>query len=313
MLFALGFVLLLKGGDLIVKGGSGLARHFGVSELVVGLTVVSMGTSLPELVVNLFASSQGSSELAIGNVLGSNVANVLLILGVCAVIRALPIQDNTLLSEIPFSLAATLLVGFLANAALFRDTNILAISRLDGAFLLGFFGLFLAYVYRVSKHALAIPSSVARSVAIDGIRSVAGAAGLALGGKWVVDGALTASAQLGVSESLVGLTIVAIGTSLPELAASGVAAFRGKADIAVGNVVGSNIFNLLWVLGLSAVIRPLPFDVVSNSDIAMIIFSSVLLLVAVAVGRRPNTIERWEGSLFLVVYGAYLTFVMIRG
>ena len=314
LLFALGFVLLLKGADLLVEGGSALARRFGVSELAVGLVVVSAGTSLPELVVNVFASAEGSSELAIGNVLGSNIANVLLILGLSALIRALRIQDSTLLSEIPFSLTAMLLVAFLANAALFNQGHILIISRLDAAILLGFFALFLGYVYReFRRDGLSARDPLGRGSAGAAFGRVsAGVVGLALGGHWVVDGALAVSAGLSVSESLVGLTIVAVGTSVPELAASGVAAYRGKADMAVGNVVGSNIFNLLWVLGVSGLIRPLSFDVVSNTDILMVIFSNVLLLVAVAIGRR-NTIERWEGALFLLVYGAYITFVAIRG
>jgi cation:H+ antiporter len=314
-LLLLGFALLVKGADLLVDGGSALARRSGASELAIGLTVVSVGTSLPELVVNVFASAQGNSELAIGNVLGSNVANILLILGVAALIRALPIHDSTILSEVPFSLAAALLVGFLANAALFSQLRVLSISRLDGLILFSFFGLFLLYVYRVSKREGGSadddpedPGGVA-----GWLRIVAGCAGLALGGRWVVDGALAASAHFGLSETFIGLTAVAIGTSIPELAASSVAAYRGKTDIAVGNVVGSNIFNLLWVLGASALIRPLPFDVVSNTDILMVIFSSTLLLGAVVVGRRPNTIERWEGGVFILVYGAYLAFLTIRG
>ncbi len=314
LLFALGFVLLLKGADLLVEGGSALARRSGVSELAVGLVVVSAGTSLPELVVNVFASAEGSSELAIGNVLGSNIANVLLILGLSAVIRPLRIQDSTLLSEIPSSLTATLLVAFLANAALFDQRHILIISRLDAVILIAFFALFLGYVYRESgRNGVSARGSLGKgSAGAAWSRVSAGVVGLALGGYWVVDGALAMSEGLGVSESLVGLTIVAVGTSAPELAASGVAAFRGKADIAVGNAIGSNIFNLLWVLGLSALIRPLSFDVVSNTDILVVIFSSVLLLVAVVVGRR-NTIERWEGATFLLVYGGYLAFVIIRG
>jgi cation:H+ antiporter len=314
LLLALGFALLVKGAGLLVDGGSSLARRVGASELAIGLTVVSIGTSLPELVVNVFASAEGSSELAIGNVLGSNIANILLILGIAALIRALPIQDSTILSEIPFSLAAALLVGFLANAALFSQLRILSISRLDGLILFGFFGLFLLYVYRVSKAEVvdAVSPSDA-GLAASWLRVVAGSVALTLGGRWVVDGALAASAQLGLSETFVGLTAVAIGTSIPELAASSIAAWRGKSDIAVGNVIGSNIFNLLWVLGMSALIRPLPFDVVSNTDILMVIFSSTLLLGAISIGRRPNTIERWEGGVFILVYAAYLGFLAIRG
>ena len=313
LLFVPGFVILLLGAELLVKGGSRLARRLGVSELAVGLTVISMGTSLPELVVNLFASGQGSSELAIGNVLGSNVANVLLILGVASLIRELRIRDSTLLSEIPFSLAATLLVGFLANAALMGSRE-LSISRQDGAVLIWFFAMFLAYVARVARHAPGLADTDSRGSVPGGeiVRVIAGAAALAIGGRWVVNGALAASQLLGLSETLIGLTVVAVGTSIPELAAVALAAYRSKADMAVGTVVGSNIFNLLWVLGLSASVRPLPFDVVTNADILMIIFSSTLLLLAVIVGK-PNTIERWEGATFLLVYAGYIRFLVLRG
>jgi cation:H+ antiporter len=310
VLFLAGFVLLLKGADLLIEGGGSLALRLGVSELAVGLTVISMGTSLPELVVSLLASMQGNADLAIGNVLGSNIANVLLILGVCAIIRELPIRDSTLLSEIPFSLAAALLVGFLANAALFSPLRELSISRMDGAILLSFFVLFLLYIFRIARVGLAAPV-VEGSTAVHVLELVIGSAGLALGGKWVVDGALGVSEQLGVSESFVGLTIVAIGTSVPELTTSAIAAYRGKGDIAVGNVVGSNIFNLLWVLGVSAVISPLPFDVVSNTDIAMIILASTLFMFGVVIGR-PNAIARWEGWIFLLTYAGYFTFLIVR-
>jgi len=314
LLFVLGFVLLVVGAGWLVDGSLRLSRRFGVSELAVGLTVVSIGTSLPELMVNVLASVRGNADLAIGNVLGSNVANVLLILGVAAAIRALPIRDSTILSEIPICLAATLLVGFLANAALFNPIHVLSISRLDGLILLGFFGLFLGYVYRTAREGLVVSPEheVGGSPRRATLLVLGGVAALCLGGEWVVRGALAMIADLGVSESLVGLTVVAIGTSAPELAASANAAYRGKADVAVGNVIGSNIFNFLWVLGVSALIRPLPFDRVSNTDLVMVILTSALLVLAMAVGR-PNTVDRWEGWAFLGVYAGYLTFLGIRG
>jgi cation:H+ antiporter len=315
LLFVLGFVLLVVGSGWLVDGSLKLARRLGTSELVIGLTVVSIGTSLPELVVNINASMNGNAELAISNVLGSNIANVLLILGLAAVIQPLPIRDRTILSEIPICLVATLLVGFLANAALFGEVHVLSISRLDAVILLGFFALFLGYVYRTAHdefHREAAEPTPAQSLAAPAVRILAGVAVLAVGGEWVVSGALTIVESFGVSESLVGLTVVALGTSAPELAASVNAAYRGKADLAVGNVIGSNIFNFLWVLGISALIRPLPFDVVSNTDLVMVIVSSVLLLLSMTVGRI-NTVDRWEGGFFLAVYAAYLAFIGIRG
>jgi cation:H+ antiporter len=308
-------VLLLAGGEVVIRGATVVARKFGAPEIVVGLTIVSVGTSLPELLVNIIASLNGNSELAVGNVLGSNVANILLIVGVAATVRALPINDSTIYSEIPFSLTATLLVGFLANAQIYAEKGGLSISRLDGATLLMFFLLFIAYIYRVwgASHASLAPSSDdSESLVLPVTAIIAGSFGLGLGAHWVVSGAISLSGYFGLSESFVGLTVVAIGTSLPELVTSVLAAYRGKTDLAIGNAIGSNIFNLLWVLGMSAVLRPLPFDVVSNFDIMMVIASSALLLLAVAAGRR-NEIDRRSGIAFVGVYVLYLGFLVVRG
>lgn len=319
ILFIVGFGLLLLGADAVVVGATSIARRLGAPEIVIGLTLVSIGTSFPELLVNVFASFGGNSEIAIGNVLGSNVANILLILGVAAMIRELPFRDATIFSEIPFSLAAALLVGFLANAHLFDTTRILSINRIDGVVLLTFFLLFLAYVYRIwdsehmtIEHPAIDPRDATESMIRPLARLVAGSIGLGVGAHWVVEGAISLSELLGFSESFVGLTVVAIGTSLPELITCVIAAYRGNTDLAIGNVIGSNIFNLLWVLGLSAVLRPLPFDVVSNTDIVMVVASSAVLLLAVAVGPR-NAIDRKEGTSFIVLYVAYLVFLVHRG
>ncbi|MBN1348430.1 calcium/sodium antiporter [candidate division KSB1 bacterium] len=315
VLFFVGFALLIRGGVYLVRGASCLAKRYKVSDIVVGLTVVSMGTSMPELIINVMASFAGSSEIAIGNVFGSNIANVLLILGISAMISNLPIEKNTIVSEIPFSLIATLLVGFLANAALFDRSPGLIISRLDGAFLLLFFALFLLYIFKIAREGNGVEINhsyehISRCKAI--LYIVVGIAGLFVGGKWVVDGAVAIANLLGLSESFIGLTIIAIGTSLPELVTSAIAAYKKNAGIAIGNVVGSNIFNLVWVLGISAIIKPLPFDVVSNLDILMIIFSSTLLLFAVAIGRS-YMIKRWNGVMFVLFYIGYLIYLVSRG
>lgn len=316
ILFLIGFVLLIKGADILVEGASSIAKRYNISEMVVGLTIVSFGTSLPELIINILSSVAGQSELAIGNVFGSNVANLLLILGVTALICPLPIQRNTILTEIPFSLVATLLVGFLANAVLFTNDADLHISRPDGFILLFFFLLFMAYIYAISKtnndgtdqeeEIKVMP--MGKSILL----IVLGAVGLFLGGKWVVDGAVNIAQIFGLSESFIGLTIVAIGTSLPELVTSAMAAYRRNIDIAVGNVVGSNIFNLLWILGISAVINPIPFNVVSNFDILMMIFASTLPILALPIGKR-NAIDRWNGIAFLLIYVGYIFFLIQRG
>ncbi|MCB0693458.1 MAG: calcium/sodium antiporter [Saprospiraceae bacterium] len=317
ILFVVGLVLVIKGADWLVEGAGSLAREFGVSDLVVGLTIVSFGTSLPELIVNLLASFQGSSELAIGNVLGSNIANILLILGAAALVGNLPVKRPTVLSEIPFSLAAALLVGFLANTTLFNPGAGMGIDRPEGVIILFFFLLFLVYILDLAKQDRSIlgksPEATGKGVTSKQIIQIgAGTIGLFIGGKWVVDGAIEMATAMGMSEAFIGLTIVAIGTSLPELVTSVVASYKGNTDIAVGNVVGSNIFNLLWVLGLSATIRPLDFQVPSNVDILMIILASSLVLVALVVGKGLK-IKRIEGAFFLLVYFSYLGYLVMRG
>ncbi|MFT7030813.1 MAG: cation:H+ antiporter [Marinoscillum sp.] len=317
-LFIIGFALLIKGADVLVDGASALAKRNNIPELVIGLTIVSFGTSMPELIVNLLASFDGSSELAIGNILGSNIANVLLILGVAALIKPLTIHKSIYFTELPISLFATVLVGFLANADLFVDVKGLSLSRYDGMILLFFFGLFMTYIYVVSqtKTGEIEPEPTADTSQMSKTKSilfiVGGSFALFLGGSWVVDGAFEIALLFGLSETFIGLTVVAIGTSLPELVTSAIAAKKGQSDLAVGNVVGSNIFNILWILGLSSVIRPLPFDVISNSDILMVIASSTLLIVAIVVGRKAS-IGRFMGGFFILVYIAYLVYLVMRG
>jgi len=310
----LGLVALVVAANFLVKGASSLASRFGVSPLVVGLTVVSFGTSMPEMFVSVTSGLQGNAELAVANVIGSNIFNVLVVLGVAAIICPLPVQNSTVVSEIPFSLTAALLVGFLANAALFSDTHELSISRVDGLILLSFFFLFMLYIFGFSNAdsddapAPDNSQSMARSLFNIGI----GGVGLYLGGQWVVSGAVGLARSWAVDDAMIGLTIVAIGTSLPELVASAVAAYRKEADIAVGNVVGSNIFNLLWILGVTATITELPFRMISNTDLVMVIISSMLILLALAAGRT-TTISRGFGIFFVCMYLAYFAYVIQRG
>ena len=315
VLFIIGFALLIKSADILVSGASAIAKTLRISDMVIGLTIVSFGTSMPELIVSVFSAIKGNADIAIGNILGSNVANILLILGVAAIFYPLPIKENTMLSEIPFSLAAALLLGFLANAALLVDTPELMLSRLDGGILLFFFLLFMLYIYRLALQGATVGNEPEAGIppfskAI--LFVIVGVIGLFLGGKWVVDGAVRIATAIGVSESLIGLTIVAVGTSLPELVTSAVAAYKKSTDIAVGNVVGSNIFNILWILGMSAVIKPLSFDVLSNTDILMVIFSSSALLLALAIGKK-YMIDRWKGIGFIILYIAYILYLVQRG
>ena len=322
ILFVIGFVILIKGADWLVEGASSIAKKFKVSDLIIGLTIVSLGTSMPELLVNVIASLKGSSEIGIGNVLGSNIANILLVLGVSAAIYPIPVTRNTMFIEIPFSLTATLLVGFLANVAIFypqaqsMGANLI-ISRGDGYILLFFFLLFVGYIYIYAKEK---KQKTAPEVSAHDDEPIlkslglvlVGCIGLFLGGKWVVDGAIAIAELFGLSQSFVGLTIVALGTSLPELVTSVMAVMKKNTEIAIGNVVGSNIFNLLWILGISAIIKPMPFDTINNADILTIIGSSTLLLVAVAVGKRA-VISRWEGWVFVLAYLGYIVYLVGRG
>ncbi|WP_207493264.1 calcium/sodium antiporter [Aridibaculum aurantiacum] len=314
ILFVVGFVVLIKGSDLLIDGASSIAKKMNISNLVIGLTVVAFGTSTPELFVNIFASVDGNTELAIGNILGSNIANILLILGVAAVIYPVSIQKSTLYKEIPFSLLAAVVLGILANDRLLDGSETSEVTRSDGFVLIGFFIIFMYYIMGIAK---ASATDDANSVKVMStwksiLLVIFGLAGLAVGGQWIVNGALEIAARFGVSQSLVGLTVVAIGTSLPELATSAMAAYKKNTDIAVGNAVGSNIFNIFWVLGLSAIIKPLPFQPKSNTDVIMTIISSLLLFGLLFLGKR-HLLQRWQGVLFLLTYIAYIIFLVWRG
>ncbi len=313
-LFALGFVFLIKGADILVKGASAIAKKYNISDMVIGLTIVSFGTSMPELIVSLFSAIEGNTEIAIGNVVGSNIANILLVLGVSAIIFPLTISKTTVLTEVPFSLIAALSIGFFANVTLFGDPTGLQLSRYEGMLLLAFLILFMLYIVKLSPPQEAEEITVEKSLTIPKsiLYIVIGVSALFLGGKWVVDGAVKLAEAFGMSQSLIGLTVVAVGTSLPELATSAMAAYRKNSDIAVGNVVGSNIFNILWILGLTATIKPIPFQETSNFDIFMIVIASLMLILSIGIGKR-NSVDRGNGVVFLLVYAAYVTFLIYKG
>jgi cation:H+ antiporter len=313
-LLIIGFIILIKGADLLVEGASSIAQKLNVSDLVIGLTVVAFGTSAPEMFVNVFASIEGNSDIAIGNILGSSIANILLILGVSAIICPLAVKSNTVWKEIPFSLLAALILGILANDYLIDHKASSELTRSDGLVLLGFFIIFMYYIFSIAKKSGSKLKEETRQ--IGNFKSVAyillGLSGLVLGGSWIVNAAVKIASQFGVSQYLIGLTVVAIGTSLPELATSAMAAYKKNTDIAIGNVVGSNIFNIFWVLGISAVIKPLPFQPSGNSEIAMTIIASILLFSVFFIGKK-QVLEKWQGVLFLVLYAGYTSFLIIRG
>jgi len=313
ILFVIGFVILIKGADYLVDGSSSIASKYNISNLIIGLTIVSFGTSAPELIINILASFSGSSDIAVGNVLGSNIANILLILGVTALISNLPMKKSTVFSEIPFTLLAVFLVGFLANIDIFGENSELVLTQIEGVILLVFFILFLGYIYILSKDDEDIVEDVETNLTTQKsvIYLTLGMIGLFFGGKWVVDGALEFAGHFNLSESFVGLTIVSLGTSLPELVTSVNAAKKGNSDLAVGNIVGSNIFNLLWILGISASIKELTFTLNSNVDILVTAFASIMLLLSMTYGKKYS-ISKLDGVIYLLCYVAYLVYIYYR-
>lgn len=319
ILFIIGFVLLIKGADFLVDGASAIAKKFRVSDLLIGLTVVAFGTSAPELIVNIFASFQGNTQIAIGNVIGSNIINIFIILGISVIIYPLLVTKNTVWKEIPFCLFVTILLGFLVNDNLILKNDISQISRIDGFILIIFFIIFIFYIIRVAKKQREQNKEFSNleikeySYFKSFLFIIFGLIALNIGAKWVVDGAIEIAAFLGVSQSLIALTIVALGTSLPELATSTIAAFKKNTDMAIGNIVGSNIFNILLILGISSMIKPLTFNVAGNVDIFVAILAPFLLFITMFTGRKKYLLERWEGIIFIILYVFYLIFIIYRG
>ena len=316
-LLVVGLVLLIFGAEFLVNGASSIASRLGISPLVIGLTVVAFGTSMPELTVNIYAALSGSTDLAIGNIVGSNIANILLILGVSACIFPLVVKSSTVKWEIPLALLGVLLLLGFGNDILLDGGSQNAITRTDGLALLGLFAVFMFYIFALVKHD---PAPVREGEKTEGKPTklpvsfglvLLGLGGLVFGGKLLVEQAVDLANLAGMSESVIGLTVVAIGTSLPELATSVVATIRKEADIAVGNVVGSNIFNIFWILGVSSLITPLPASATFNFDLLVAIGATLALLLTVFVGVRGR-LDKWQGGIFVVAYAAYLL-VVVRG
>ncbi len=311
LLLILGFALLIKGADLLVDGASSFAKRFGVSDLMIGLTVVAFGTSAPEFVVTLKSAVDGNTGIAIGNILGSNIANILLILGIASIIRPLAVQRMTTYKEIPFSLLAATMLFVLVNDPYLNGGAAAMLSRADGLVFIGFFVIFLYYVFGIAKtDGGGTDEAVKRySKGKSALLVALGLAGLVIGGGWVVASAVKLASLLGMSEAVIGLTVVAVGTSLPELFTSVVAAYKGKVDIAIGNVIGSNIFNIFWILGSVSVFVPLPFDLSSNVDVIEVLVSTALLFVWMFIGRK-HVLQRWQGVVFIVLYISYVAYLL---
>lgn len=311
ILILVGFVLLIKGADWMVSGSSALAKKNNISNIAIGLTIVAFGTSAPELVVNSFASFHGHSDIVFGNVIGSNNFNLFIILGIVGLVSPIVVQSNTVWKEIPLSFFAVVILYLLCNSFFFQESAVL--SRLDGLVLIVMFGLFLLYVYKQLKTETLVPEISVAPMSTFKIWSLiaVGLSGLIFGGKLVVDNAVEVASSLGVSEKIIGLTIVAAGTSLPELVTSVVAVVRKNNDIAIGNIIGSNIFNIFLILSISSFIRPIEFTTLFNVDLYILAGGTIFLFIAMFMGVKKK-LDRWEAALLLISYLAYTVFLISK-
>ncbi|SFG22144.1 MULTISPECIES: calcium/sodium antiporter [Salegentibacter] len=307
ILLALGLFLLIKGAGWLVSGASTIARKKKISDLAIGLTIVAFGTSAPELVVNLAASIENHQDIVFGNIIGSNNFNLFFILGVAGLITPLAVQSSTLFKEIPISLLAGLMVLLMANSYIFQEE---ILSRGDGIILLILFLIFLAYVYTQLKSEPVLEEIKEVNLPIWKIWGliIIGLIALVAGGRMVVSSAVFMATEMGVSEKLIGLTIIAAGTSLPELATSVVAALKKNSDIAIGNVIGSNIFNIFFILGLSATVRPIAYDVAFNRDVYLLLGGTTLLFLLLYLGKKK--LGRLASALLVVIFISYTIYLV---
>jgi cation:H+ antiporter len=312
LLLVIGFLLLIKGADWMVEGASALAKKYNISDIAVGLTIVAFGTSAPELVVNVFASYQNYNDIVYGNIIGSNNINLFVILGITGLITPIMVKTSTVWREIPFSFVAIIILFEMTNDYLLPGNCIL--SRIDGFILLVFFLLFLLYVYKQLKKddkSEIVPIHKKYTILKIWMLILIGLAGLIAGGRLVVDNAVKMATTLGVSEKIIGLTIVAIGTSLPELATSVVAAVKKNIDLAVGNIIGSNIFNIFLILGVSSLVRPLDYTTTFNMDLLFLSAGTLFLFVSMFTGKRKK-LDRWEAGLLLLSYIGYMLYMIVE-
>jgi cation:H+ antiporter len=309
LLLCTGLALIVFGADWLVDGASGIARRFGLSEFVIGLTIVGMGTSAPEMVVSFIGAFQGNADIAIGNVVGSNIMNTLLILGVTALILPMAITPSNWKRDIPVNLLTTVLLIILGLEFTFFRFGSNGLSRWDGGILLAFFIAYMVMSFKGNKPDENDSPAKQRSVWLCLLLIVAGIAGLAFGGKLFVNNATALASALGVSDKFIAITILAGGTSMPELATCVVAAAKKKGQLALGNIIGSNVFNILLILGGSALISPLSFDHITYVDLGVLLVSALALLTAGVIGKK-RMIDRLDGSLFLLIWAAYMAYLI---
>ena len=307
----LGFVLLIKGADILVNGSSAIAKKLRISEIVIGLTIVSIGTSMPELFVSTTSALQGASDISVGNVIGSNICNLLLILGLSSLIHPVKFHKQTKLIENPMSIILTLIFVLMCNIN--QD-----ISRIEGIILLIFFIAFLIYTIVIGKKTkdeaiLEISLEEAKKISVvkNLVLIILGIAGLKIGGDLVVENAKLVATALNISEKIIGLTIVAIGTSLPELVTSLTAAIKGESDIAIGNIIGSNIFNLLFIIGVSAVITPITYNISYNFDV-IILFVAMILMCIFPFIKPKDEMSRSNGLIYTLIYIIYMLVLIFK-
>lgn len=305
LLIIVGFVLLIKGADYLVEGASNIAKKFHIPEIIIGLTIVSIGTSMPELFVSLTSALEGYSDMAIGNVIGSNVCNLLLILGLSSVIRTIKFQENTKKYEIPMCFIISIIFMLLCNIG---D----GISRIDALLLLVLFIGFISYtiVMGLKSQKEETKEEKKEIVKINIVKNIiyviGGIVALKFGGDFVVDNAVSIANRFNLSEKLISLTILAVGTSLPELVTSVTAAFKGNSDIAIGNIIGSNIFNMLLIIGASALIKPIIYNTSYNLDMVILLFGTILLMVFPVLSKNKNEMHKKNGLSYLGLYAVYL-------
>lgn len=319
-LLILGLALILGGANFLTDGSAALAQRFRVPEFIVGLTIVAVGTSTPELVVSVLSAAAGNSDVAIGNIVGSNIFNVFLILGVCALIAPLPLTGGNIRRDLPFLTAVSVLLLLLTSDRLLGLGEVDAIGRIDGIVMLLLYIALIRYTISAERRTAAQATQTtqttqtekpqrSRSLWLIVVMIAGGLAGLIFGGELFLDSATAIARALGVSESVIAITLVAGGTSLPELASSVVSLLKGKSEMALGNVIGSNIANILLILGLSATIHPLTLGGITRIDLLTVLLSSVLLFVTAFTFRR-KAVDRWEGAIFLVIYALYIGYLV---
>lgn len=319
LLLVVGMVLILGGANFMTDGSAALAKRLGMSDFLVGLTVVSMMTSAPELVVSVTSAFNASTEMAIGNIVGSNIFNILVIVGVSALIKPIAVERGILLNEIPLVVLSSVVLLVMGSAP-WLDGGAMTLTRVDGLILLLFFIIFMRYTFASAKRVEpgtdpaeaegAAKKQMPLWKAI--VYVLGGLAGLVFGGDLFVDGASGIAKSVGWSEGLIGLTILAAGTSLPELATSVVAALKGNPGICLGNVIGSNIFNIFFVLGITSTIMPLSFGTIGLSDLLVLTAASLLFWIVGSFFGRSRTITRWEGALMVLLYVAYTTWLILN-